>query len=63
MCPFCVLGGPLGGPGKEKRTLRFASAIASEDPGPSTAGAVKDWCAADMVVRGVRYTLAFDVYE
>ena len=39
MCPFCVVGGPLSGPGKEKITLRFASAIASEDPGPSTAGA------------------------
>ena len=29
----------LGGPGDEKRVLRFAATIASVDPGPSTSGA------------------------
>ena len=31
---------PSADPGDEKLVLRFASAIASEDPGPSTAGAL-----------------------
>ena len=47
----CVVGGPLGGPGDEKCVLRFASAIAPEDPGPSTAGA-KRTCFSDRF--GVR---------
>ena len=38
---FCVLGGPLGGPGYGKLVLRIAGRNCDMDPGPSTIGARK----------------------
>ena len=39
LCPFCILGGPLGGPNHRIYILCFAPTIASADPGPLISGA------------------------